>query len=75
MTAPLARPTTEALPAIPELAVARVLAPMIVREGAIPAGTQGVIVHASRGGAAYELEIYEPFHAVVTVAAANIARA
>lgn len=64
MTAPLAKPRP---PAIPELAVARTLAPLTVEAGCVPAGTRGTVVHVYRGAAAYELEIQSPFHAVVTV--------
>lgn len=35
--------------------------------GVLPEGTRGIVVHAYRGGAGYEVEFAEPFHAVVTV--------
>jgi hypothetical protein len=42
---------------------------------ALASGAVGAIVGVWRNGAAYEVEFAEPFHAVVTVSAADLARA
>ena len=39
----------------------------------LPAGTKGTIVAAYRDGVGYEVEVFEPFHAVVTLRAADLA--
>jgi hypothetical protein len=41
--------------------------PVKYGETSVPAGTTGTVVAAYRDGAAYEVEIFAPFHAVVTV--------
>lgn len=42
-------------------------------EGRVPAGATGTIVHVWRNGAAFEVEFTQPFHAVATVQAQDIA--
>lgn len=42
--------------------------------GDMPAGSRGTVVGVYRGGAAYEVEFVEPFHAVVTVRPQQISR-
>jgi hypothetical protein len=54
-------------PRFAELSVVSLRRPVKYGETSVPAGTTGTVVAAYRDGAAYEVEIFAPFHAVVTV--------
>ena len=46
--------------------------PVEVDGNLLPAGTQGTIVAAYRDGVGFEVEFFEPVHAVVTLEADNL---
>jgi hypothetical protein len=56
-----------ARPSFPELSVVSLRHPVKHGDTSIPAGTTGTVVAAYRDGAAYEVKVFAPFHAVVTV--------
>ena len=56
-----------------ELAVVSLRHAVGVDGRTLPAGTKGTIVAAYRDGMGYEVEVFEPFHAVVTLGAADLA--
>jgi hypothetical protein len=56
-----------------ELAVVSVRHPVDVDGQTLPAGTRGTIVAAYADGVGYEVEVFEPFHAVVTLEAGDLA--
>ena len=61
-----ARPVTELSVITPGKAVD-------TKQGTMPAGSSGTVVHAYNNGQAYIIEFYEPFHALATVEADAIA--
>lgn len=58
---------------VAELTVVTLGKPVETRQGIVPAGSSGTVVHAYNDGQAYIIEFYEPFHAVATVEADAIA--
>jgi|ERR1019366_2261522 hypothetical protein len=58
---------------VAELTVVRLGKPVETKQGTVPAGSSGTVVHAYRDGQAYIIEFHEPFHAVATVEAGAIA--
>jgi hypothetical protein len=59
--------------AVPELSIIKLSLPVETKQGTVPAGSTGTVVHAYSDGQAYIIEFYEPFHAVATVEADAIA--
>ena len=57
---------------IPELSVVTLTHPVEHGAREVPRGTKGTIVFAYEGGQHYEVEFFEPFPCVVTVARADI---
>jgi hypothetical protein len=55
-----------------ELSVVSLRRPVEHDNRSIPAGTKATIVAAYRDGTGYEVEIFTPFHAVVTVEADDL---
>ena len=47
--------------------------PVAVGERTLPTGTKGTVVAAYADGAGYEIEVFEPFHAIVTLEASDLA--
>lgn len=47
--------------------------PVETKQGTVPVGSTGTVVHAYSDGQAYIIEFYEPFHTVATVEADAIA--
>jgi hypothetical protein len=47
--------------------------PVETKQGTVPVGSTGIVVHAYSDGQACIIEFYEPFHAVATVEADAIA--
>jgi len=43
-----------------------------VDDRTLPAGTKGTVVAAYSDGVGYEVEVFEPFHAVVTLEAGDL---
>jgi hypothetical protein len=58
---------------IAELSVVRLGKPVQTKEGIVPSGASGTVVHIHDDGRAFIIEFYEPFHAVATVEADAIA--
>jgi hypothetical protein len=58
---------------VAELGVVKLAQPVATRQGSLPAGSCGTVVHAYSDGQAYIIEFHEPFHAVATVEADAIA--
>lgn len=58
---------SEGTPAIAELAIVALRRSLACKEGVLPEGTRGIVVHVYRGGAAYEVEFSEPFACVLTL--------
>jgi len=56
-----------------ELAPVTLKRPVEVGEQRLPAGSRGTVVAAYRDGNGFEVEFFEPFHAVVTVEADDLA--
>ena len=56
-----------------ELSVVSLRHPVDVEGRLLPAGARGTVVAAYGDGVGYELEVFEPFHAVVTVSAGDLA--
>jgi hypothetical protein len=56
-----------------ELSVVVMRHPVDVGGRSLPSGTKGTIVAAYADGSGYEVEVFEPFHAVVTVEASDLA--
>jgi hypothetical protein len=63
----------EARPRFAELSVVSVRHPVNVNGQTLPTGTKGTIVAAYADGVGYEVEVFEPFHAVITVEAGDLA--
>lgn len=57
---------------IPELSVVALTHPVEHSARELPGGTEGTVVFAYEGGQHYEVEFFEPFPCVVTVARADI---
>lgn len=74
----LPRPRRETLLAakgeIAELDRVRLLGDLITKDGTLPLGAEGTAVHRYRDGAAFEIEVERPFHAIATLRAGEIAR-
>ncbi len=60
------------LPWFSELSVVSLRRPVGVDGRTLPAGTKGTVVAAYGDGVGYEVEVFKPFHAVVTVEAADL---
>ncbi len=58
---------------IRELETVRLLADVPSESGPLPEGSIGAVVHRYEKGKAFEVEFLEPFHAVVTVRAEQLA--
>src|ERR1700677_2215879 len=56
----------------PELSVVFMRHPVDIGGGSLPSGTKGTIVTAYGDGLGYEVEVFEPFHAVVTLEASDL---
>lgn len=69
----VAEGATAAARQVPELSIIRLCLPVETKQGTVPAGSTGTVVHAYSDGQAYIIEFYEPFHAVATVEADAIA--
>ena len=63
---------TEAAPHFAELSVAALKNPVDVKGRSLPAGTPGTAVAAYRDRIGYEVEFFEPFHAVVALEANDL---
>jgi hypothetical protein len=59
--------------AIAELSVVRLSKSVQTKDGIVPSGAIGTVVHIHDDGRAFIIEFYEPFHAVATVEADAIA--
>lgn len=55
-----------------EHSVVRLKRPVDVKGRSLPSGTNGTVVAAWRDGNGYEVEFFEPFHAVVTLEADDL---
>jgi hypothetical protein len=58
---------------VEEMSILKLRSSVETKQGTIPVGTTGTVVHAYSDGQAYIIEFYEPFHAVATVAADAVA--
>ena len=58
---------------IAELSIVRLGKPVQTKEGTLPSGASGTVVHVHDDCRAFIIEFYEPFHAVATVEADAIA--
>ncbi len=58
---------------VAELSIVTLAKAVETKQGTVPAGASGTVVHAHGDGRAYIIEFYEPFHAVATVEADAIA--
>lgn len=56
-----------------ELSVVSLRHSIDVEGRTLPPGARGTVVAAYEGGVGYEVEVFEPFHAVVTVSAGDLA--
>jgi hypothetical protein len=52
---------------IAELSVVRFGKPVQTKDGIVPSGSSGTVVHVHDGGEACVVEFHEPFHSVATV--------
>ncbi len=59
--------------AVAELSIVTLAKAVETKQGVMPAGSSGTVVHAHQDGRAYIIEFYAPFHAVATVEADAIA--
>ncbi len=66
--------SSTALSRVAELDRVRLARNVVGPEGSFSEGSTGTIVHVHRDGAAYEVEITAPVHAIVTVVAADVER-
>lgn len=62
----------EPIPRFAELSVVALQKPVEVNGRLLPAGTRGTVVAAYTDGIGYEVEFFEPFHAVVTLEANDL---
>jgi hypothetical protein len=58
-------------PRFEELSIVSVCHPVEVNGRILPAGTKGTVVAAYSDGIGYEVEVFEPFHAVITLKAGD----
>ena len=58
---------------VTKLSIVKLGKPVGTKQGTVPAGSSGTVVHAYTTGDAYIIEFYEPFHAVATVEADALA--
>jgi hypothetical protein len=58
---------------IAELSIVTLGKPVQSKEGTVPSGANGAVVHIHDDGRAFIIEFYEPFHAVATAEADAIA--
>jgi hypothetical protein len=56
-----------------ELSVVSIRRPVDVGGRLLPTGAKGTVVAAYADGLGYEVEVFEPFHAVVTLEASDLA--
>jgi hypothetical protein len=63
---------SERAPHFAELSVVALKNPVDVKGRCLPAGTRGTVVAAYRDGIGYEVEFFEPFHAVATLEANDL---
>ena len=66
------RQQTERAPLFAELSVISIRHPVIVDGRTLPTGTKGTVVVAYADGIGYEIEVFEPCHAVVTLEAGDL---
>jgi hypothetical protein len=59
-------------PRFGELSVVSMRHPVDVDGRTLPAGTKGTVVAAYADGLGYEVEVFEPFHAVITLEAGDL---
>jgi hypothetical protein len=52
-----------------ELSIVKLGMPVETKQGTVPSGSSGTVVHVFQDGRAYIVEFYEPFHTVATVEA------
>lgn len=65
-----------ARPALPEHSMVNLAGSVSLEDGRVlPVGALGAVVFVHGGGEAYEVEFIAPFHAIATVAAANLTQA
>jgi len=57
---------------IPELGVVSLKHPVECKDGVVPEGGKGTVLHVYRDGEHYEIEFSEPFPCTVTVSAEDI---
>jgi hypothetical protein len=67
------REHTDEPPRFAELSVVSTRHPVHVDGRTLPTGTKGTVVAAYADGVGYEVEVFEPFHAVVTLEAGDLA--
>jgi hypothetical protein len=67
------RKTAATRPRFAELSVVSMRHPVNVNGQTLPTGTKGTIVAAYADGIGYEVEVFEPFHAVITLEAGDLA--
>ena len=58
---------------VAELSIVKLRSPVETKQGTVPIGSTGTVVHAYSDGQAYIIEFYEPIHAVATVEADAVA--
>lgn len=63
---------SRAVPRFAELSVVTLVHPVAVGDRALPAGALGAVVAVYADGLGYEVEFEAPFHAVVTLDAADL---
>jgi hypothetical protein len=66
-------PTREHPGTFAELSVVSIRRPVDVGGRLLPTGAKGTVVAAYADGLGYEVEVFEPFHAVVTLEASDLA--
>lgn len=66
------RGRTETAGRFAELSVVTLKHPVEVKGRLLPAGTPGTVVAAYADGGGYEVEFFEPFHAVATLEADDL---
>jgi hypothetical protein len=60
-------------PGFAELSIVSIRHPVLVDGQTLPSGTKGTVVAAYADGVGYEIEVFEPFHAVITLEAGDLA--
>ena len=63
---------TEPHDGFPELSVVSLIHALTAETIELPAGARGTVVHVYGNGLAYEIEFFDPEHALVTVEASSL---